>query len=96
MRKIKSFSDQSEPIFGGESSFLEPLMPACDFPDFESVPEARTFSSFFGQLMDETDNKIRVQHHQNILEKIRLKIPLMKNLEEYKNLYSKTFVRRKK
>lgn len=96
MQKINSFPYEKAAI-GGKSSLPDPLIPpTSDIPDFESGPEAKTFMIFFDQLMEETNNQIRLQHHQKIREKIKLNIPLMKNLEEFKNLYSKTFLRRKK
>ena len=89
MQKINST------ILGGKSSLPDPMKSTSDFADFESGSESKTFLMFFDQLMEETNNQIRLKHHQKIQETIKLKIPLMKNLEEFKNLYSKTFLGRK-
>ena len=69
-----------------------PIMPRIEFHEaFEAIPEAKAFKIFF-QHLDNSKIETKIQHESNILEKLRKKIPKMKNLEEFKNLYAKAFL----
>ena len=73
-------------------SFTTPLSPILEFNEaFESIPEAKAFKSFF-QSLDYSKIESKIQNESNILEKLRKKFHKMKNLEELKNLYAKTFL----
>ena len=68
----------------------------ADFPEvFESKPEAKAFMLFL-QKFENSNNHIKMRHHDKIREKIKVKIPGMKSIEEFKHLYSKTFLQTKK
>lgn len=74
------------------TSFTNPRDPTIEFHEaFESLPEAKAFMNFF-QSLDYSKVETKIQQESNILEKLRKKIPKMKNLEEFKNLYAKTFL----
>lgn len=68
----------------------------AEFPEvFESKAEAKSFMLFY-QLLEDSKNNVKMQHHDKIREKIKVKIPGMKSIEEFKQLYSKTFLLTKK
>ena len=72
--------------------FITPLVPIIEFHEaFESIAGAKAFKSFF-QSLDSSKIETKIQHESQILEKLKKKIPKMKNLEEFKNLYVKTFL----
>ena len=72
-----------------------PIMPIIESHEaFEFIPEAGAFKSFF-QLLDSSNIEKKIQNESNILEKLRKRIPKMKNLEELKNLYAKAFLQTK-
>ena len=79
-----------------KSPLQSPLFPISEFPDaFDSKPEAKAFKKFFELLEnDHTPNKLK--HQQLIHEKLKVKVPLMKNIEELKKLYTKAFLHGKK
>ena len=71
-------------------------MQISEFPEgFDSNPEAKTFKLFLQGLENSTNND-NFQHQNTILEKLRKKIPKMKNLDEFQSLYMKTFLFPKK
>ena len=79
-----------------KSPLQSPLFPISEFPDaFDSKPEAKAFKKFFELLEnDHTPNKLK--HQQLIHEKLKVKVPLMKNIEELKKFYTKAFLHGKR
>ena len=78
------------------SPILSPLIPIFEFPDiFDSKPESKVFKSFLQQL-ENSHNFNKISHQQHILEKVKIKIPLLKDIEELKNHYVKSFLTCKK
>ena len=68
----------------------------ADYPEvFESKPEAKAFMIFL-EMLENSNNGAKIQHHDRLREKIKIKIPGMKSIEEFKHLYSKTFLQTKK
>lgn len=76
--------------------FASSFTLSSEFPKvFESNPQAKAFKQFIEQL-EHSKNQLKTQHQQEILEKIKVKVPGMKNIEEFKNFYAKTFLKTKK
>lgn len=89
MSNMDMFSNTRSPI-------LSPLLPISEFPDvFDSKPESKVFKSFFQQL-ESISNVDKIRHQQQILEKLKIKAPILKNIEELKNHYFKSFMTCKK
>ena len=89
MQHENLFNDQQFP-------FASSLNPSSEFPAvFESNPHAKAFKQFIQQL-ENSKNQMKIQHRQEIREKIKVKVPGMKNIEEFKNFYAKTFLKTKK
>ena len=71
-------------------------MQISEFPEgFDSNPEAKACKLFLQGLENSTEND-KIQHQNQILGKLRKKIPQMKHLDEFKSLYMKTFLLPKK
>ena len=60
----------------------------------ESKPETKTFTQFL-KILENSDGRIKIEHHNQIRKNIKLKIPEMKNIDEMKRLYHKIFLQTK-
>lgn len=72
-----------------------PVLTPYEEPDiFDSNPEAKEFKKFF--ISSENEEMNDLENQKKIRNNIKMKIPEMKNLEDLKKLYIKTFLQRKK
>ena len=75
---------------------LEPLKTLNQASDiFDVKTEAKEFKKFL-QLIENSDNMNKSEIQKQILNSISMKIPEMRNSDELKKLYIKTFLQRKK
>ena len=77
-----------------ETQKSQALIPDNKPDIFDSKPEAKEFKKFF--ILSENDKMTDLENQRKIRNNIRMKIPEMKNLEDLKKLYIKTFLQTKK